>query len=87
MRRGGRPARSGRGGVRGHGPVRSGPAADARHWVDAEAPLKMVMELLRDGATELAVTEAGNTIGRITSAEVLARLVDPRARPDAPSAA
>lgn len=67
--------------------MRSGPAADARHWVDAEAPLKMVMELLRDGATELAVTEAGNTIGRITSAEVLARLVDPRARPDAPSAA
>ncbi|GGO23526.1 choline ABC transporter ATP-binding protein [Gemmobacter aquaticus] len=67
--------------------MRSGPAADARHWVDAEAPLKMVMELLRDGATELAVTETGNTIGRITSAEVLARLVDPRARPDAPSAA
>ncbi len=67
--------------------MRSGPAADARHWVDAEAPLKMVMELWRNGATERAVTEAGNTIGRITSAEVLARLVDPRARPDAPSAA
>ena len=46
--------------------------------VTAETPVKQVMEMLRDGATELSVTDAGKVIGRIDNALVLARLVDPR---------
>ena len=55
----------------------AGPSG-AGQAVDAETPVKQVMELLRDGAGELAVTESGHGIGAIHAAEVMARLINPR---------
>lgn len=46
--------------------------------VDAETPVRTVMEMLRDGAEDLAVTEGGRTIGAIRAADVMARLINPR---------
>lgn len=57
--------------------MRAGPSG-AAHAVDAETPVVQVMELLRDGATELAVTDNGATVGTISSTDVMARLVNPR---------
>lgn len=55
----------------------AGPSS-ASHAIDAETPVRTVMELLRDGATELAVTEAGSAIGTIRSSDVMAKLINPR---------
>lgn len=46
--------------------------------IDAETPVRKVMEMLRDGATELSVTDAGQPIGAIRATDVMARLIDPR---------
>ncbi len=46
--------------------------------IDADTPVKAVMELLRDGATDLSVTEAGQPIGAIRATDVMSRLLDPR---------
>ncbi len=46
--------------------------------VDAEMPVKEVMARLRDGATELAVTQAGRQIGVLRPASVMGRLLDPQ---------
>ena len=57
--------------------MRAGPSGAGRA-VDAETPVRQVMEMLRDGATELAVTEGGQTIGSIGATEVMARLINPQ---------
>jgi len=57
--------------------MRAGPSG-AGHAVDAETPVRVVMEAIRDGAEELAVTEAGAVLGTIRAADVMARLVNPR---------
>jgi glycine betaine/proline transport system ATP-binding protein len=57
--------------------MRSGPSG-AGSSVDADTPVKRVMEIFRDGATELAVTADGATVGTIHGTDVLARLLDPR---------
>lgn len=46
--------------------------------IDAETPVKTVMEMLRDGATDLTVTDNGQPIGSIRATDVMARLIDPR---------
>ncbi|MEY4697761.1 MAG: choline transporter ATP-binding protein [Pseudomonadota bacterium] len=46
--------------------------------IDAETPVLRVMELLRDGATDLTVTEGGTPVGAIRAADVMARLINPR---------
>lgn len=46
--------------------------------VTAETPVKQVMEMLRDGAGTLAVTEGAARIGSIRATDLLARLLDPR---------
>lgn len=46
--------------------------------VDAETPVRSVMETMRDGATELAVTENGTRIGVLRAGHVMGRLVNPR---------
>lgn len=46
--------------------------------VDAEVPVKAVMELLSKGVTELAVTLDGARIGVIKAASLMARLINPR---------
>jgi glycine betaine/proline transport system ATP-binding protein len=57
--------------------MQSGPS-QALQSVDAETPVRRVMELLRDGAGEIAVTDAGQTCGTIRAEAVMARLIDPR---------
>ena len=46
--------------------------------VDAETPVRQIMEMLRDGSGDLAVTENGDVIGTITATEVMARLINPQ---------
>ncbi|QUS36693.1 choline ABC transporter ATP-binding protein [Falsirhodobacter algicola] len=46
--------------------------------VEAETPVREVMARLKDGATEIAVTEGGRPIGTIHAASVMGRLLDPR---------
>ncbi|NJM81646.1 MAG: choline ABC transporter ATP-binding protein [Tabrizicola sp.] len=48
--------------------------------VDAETPVKAVMEAMRDGAGEIGVTEAGKPIGVLRAGHVMGRLLNPRAR-------
>jgi glycine betaine/proline transport system ATP-binding protein len=46
--------------------------------VDAETPVKTIMEAMRDGTTELTVTHEGQAIGKLTAAHLMGRLVNPR---------
>ena len=46
--------------------------------VAAETPVKRLMEMLRDGATEIAVTDADKAIGSVCATELFARLLNPR---------
>ena len=46
--------------------------------VAAETPVKALMEMLKNGASEITVTDQGQPIGRIQATDVLARLLDPR---------
>ncbi|KAF0173783.1 MAG: glycine betaine/proline transport system ATP-binding protein [Rhodobacteraceae bacterium] len=50
----------------------------ASHSLDAETPVKTLMEAMRDGAGEIAVTENGRRIGVLRAAYVMGRLVNPR---------
>lgn len=47
--------------------------------IDANAPVKAAMALIANGATELCVMRAGKSVGVITPAHLMARLVKPRA--------
>ncbi len=57
--------------------MQAGPAAEGAA-VDAETPVRAVMEALRHGATALTVTEGGQPIGAIRAADVMGRLLNPR---------
>ncbi len=46
--------------------------------VDCETPVKAVMEAMRDGAAEIAVTENGARIGVLRAGYVMGRLINPR---------
>lgn len=46
--------------------------------VDAETPVRQVMQMLSDGAESLSVTEGGLPVGRIAAPDVMARLIDPQ---------
>ena len=46
--------------------------------VEAETPVRTVMEMMRDGATELTVVDNGTPIGAIRAADVMGRLINPR---------
>ena len=52
--------------------------SNASASVEAEAPVKTIMEMLRDGANEVAVMENGINIGSILAADVMGKLLDPR---------
>ena len=53
-------------------------ASEATASVEAETPVKAVMDLLAKGVEELAVTEGTQRIGRIRSADLMAKLLNPR---------
>lgn len=57
--------------------MESGPS-DVGAEVDAETPVRAVMALMRDGATEIAVTAQGARIGVLRAPSVMGRLIDPR---------
>ena len=57
--------------------MRAGPSS-AKETVGAETPVRQVMELLRDGATALAVTDGSDVIGTISATEVMASLINPQ---------
>ncbi|MBI1171847.1 choline ABC transporter ATP-binding protein [bacterium] len=57
--------------------MEAGPAS-AASAVDAELPVKAVMELFSKGATELAVTEGDARIGVVRAASLMGRLINPR---------
>ncbi|WP_145103975.1 choline ABC transporter ATP-binding protein [Cereibacter sediminicola] len=57
--------------------MEAGPSSATRA-VEADCTVRSVMELMRDGASELAVTEGGSVIGTIRPASVMGRLIDPR---------
>ncbi len=46
--------------------------------IDCEASVKTVMEAMRDGAAEIAVTENGARIGVLRAGYVMGRLINPR---------
>jgi glycine betaine/proline transport system ATP-binding protein len=46
--------------------------------VDAETPVRRVMEMIRDGAADIAVTDNGKPCGTINGPEVMAKLINPR---------
>ncbi len=46
--------------------------------VEAETPVRAVMEALRHGAAALTVTERGQPVGVIRAADVMGRLLNPR---------
>ena len=46
--------------------------------VDAETPVRQVMQMLSEGAESLSVTEGGLPVGRIAAPDVMARLIDPQ---------
>ncbi len=46
--------------------------------IDAETPVRRVMEMIRDGTTDIAVTDDGKPCGTINGPEVMAKLINPR---------
>jgi glycine betaine/proline transport system ATP-binding protein len=46
--------------------------------MEAETPVRVVMEAMRDGTPEIAVTEAGARIGVLRAPHLMGRLIDPR---------
>lgn len=56
--------------------MQSGPS-DGPH-IDANAPVKLAMEMIASGTPQLCVMQAGQPVGVITAAHLMARLVKPR---------
>jgi glycine betaine/proline transport system ATP-binding protein len=54
------------------------PGTGNERAVDAEMPVKEVMELIRDGANDMTVTQDGKALGVIRSNDVMGKLVNPR---------
>jgi glycine betaine/proline transport system ATP-binding protein len=50
----------------------------ATREIDAQTPVLQIMEMIRDGATDIAVTHSGQRIGHLTPAHVMGRLINPR---------
>ena len=48
--------------------------------MDAETPVKILMELLQGGATDVTVTENGQAIGRVQATDVLQKRLNPRGK-------
>lgn len=55
-----------------------GAASSAARALDAETPVKDIMELMSQGAAELVVTENGRPLGLVRTAGLIGRLINPR---------
>ncbi|WP_103258113.1 choline ABC transporter ATP-binding protein [Tabrizicola aquatica] len=58
--------------------MEAGPAPAGAHELRAETPVKEIMDLMSKGVAELVVTEDGRTLGRVRTASLMARLINPR---------
>jgi glycine betaine/proline transport system ATP-binding protein len=58
--------------------MQAGSSTASSMEIDAETPVIQIMEHMRDGATDIAVTDKGQRIGTLTTAHVMGRLVNPR---------
>lgn len=56
-----------------------GEASAAAHSLDAETPVKDIMDLMSQGVAELVVTEHGRNLGLVRTASLMAKLINPRA--------
>lgn len=55
-----------------------GEASAAARSLDAETPVKDIMDLMAQGVAELVVTENGRNLGMIRTAGLMAKLINPR---------
>lgn len=55
-----------------------GEASAAARSLDAETPVKHIMDLMSQGVAELVVTENGRNLGMIRTASLMAKLINPR---------
>lgn len=58
--------------------MQAGSSTASSMEIDAETPVIQIMEHMRDGATDIAVTDKGQRIGTLTTAHVMGRLLNPR---------
>ena len=56
-----------------------GAASATARALDAETPVKDVMDLMAQGVAELVVTENGRNLGLVRTASLMAKLINPRA--------
>lgn len=56
-----------------------GEASAEAHSLDAETPVKDIMDLMSQGVAELVVTEHGRNLGLVRTASLMAKLINPRA--------
>ena len=54
------------------------PGTGSGPQIDAETPVKQVMQMIADGVAELCVTQGGKPVGVVRSAGLMAKLIDPR---------
>jgi glycine betaine/proline transport system ATP-binding protein len=58
--------------------MESGAASATARALDAETPVKDIMDLMAQGVAELVVTENGRNLGMIRTAGLMAKLINPR---------
>ncbi|MFM7442544.1 MAG: choline ABC transporter ATP-binding protein [Tabrizicola sp.] len=56
-----------------------GAASATARALDAETPVKDIMDLMSQGVAELVVTENGRNLGLVRTASLMAKLINPRA--------
>jgi glycine betaine/proline transport system ATP-binding protein len=55
-----------------------GEPAEGARALGAETPVKDIMQMMAEGAGEMAIVENGQTLGRVRSAGLMAKLINPR---------
>jgi glycine betaine/proline transport system ATP-binding protein len=55
-----------------------GEPAEGARSLGAETPVKDIMQMMAEGAGEMAIVENGQTLGRVRSAGLMAKLINPR---------
>ena len=55
------------------------PSAGA-HELAADTPVKLILQLMAQGVSEIVVTDDGRSLGMVRTAGLMAKLIDPRGR-------